>query len=73
MWFRLNKKIKNTSDNNINISTNTDTMFKIGRDLGEIKASVNSSIESLKLINTKLDNHEHRIRRIEKSIKNGGK
>lgn len=72
--FKWSKKTttKNSADNNINISTNTDIMFNIGKDLGKISSILNDLKERDELIVTRLDDHEYRIKKLEK-WKIGGK
>lgn len=61
LFFKNKKSTKNTSDNNITISTNTDVMFKIGQDLGQIKSSVENNNQKLDRVYKTLKEHHKRI------------
>ena len=47
LFWKSRRSTKNSADNNINISTSTDIMFNIGKDLGEIKTSVDRNNKKL--------------------------
>lgn len=68
-FFKNKKNTKNTSDNNITISTNTDVMFKIGQDLGQIKSSVENNNQKLDKVYRTLKEHNRRILILEKEKK----
>lgn len=70
LFWRNKKQHRNSSDNNITISSSSDIMFNIGKDLGEIKSSIN--IHQVKTIK-KLNNHEQRITKIENHLKKEGR
>ena len=65
IFFKNKRNTKNTSDNNITISTSTDIMFNIGKDLGEIKTSIEHNNIKLDKVNKKLKEHNKRIERLE--------
>lgn len=65
IFFKNKRNTKNTSDNNITISTSTDIMFNIGKDLGEIKTSIEHNNIKLDKVNKKLKEHSKRIERLE--------
>lgn len=67
--FKNKRTTKNTSDNNITISTSTDIMFKIGKDLGEIKTSVEHNNNKLDKVYKTLKEHHKRIERLENEAK----
>lgn len=69
LFFRNQKRQKNSSDNNITISTSTDVMFKIGEDLGVIKNTLNMNKFRFDKIDKKLLAHEKRLTEIENKIK----
>ena len=58
----------NSSDNNIQINTNTDTMFNIGKDLGEIKVGVLNTNLKIELMENKINENTKKIKKIEKII-----
>lgn len=70
LFFKSKKNTKNTSDNNITIQTSTDIMFNIGKDLGEIKSSVEGNNIKLEKINKKLKEHHKRLERLENEKNN---
>ena len=70
IFFKNKRNTKNTSDNNITISTNTDIMFQIGQDLGTIKKSVDYNNVKLDKINKRLNEHNYRLNKLEEHIKN---
>lgn len=61
LFFKNKKNTKNTSDNNITISTNTDVMFQIGQNLGQIKSSVDNNNQKLDKVYKTLKDHHKRI------------
>lgn len=63
--FKNKRNTKNTSDNNINITTNTDIMFKIGQDLGTIKTSLDNNNAKLDKVYKKLKEHDARLTKLE--------
>lgn len=65
IFWKSKRNTKNTSDNNINITTNTDVMFKIGQDLGTIKTSLNNNNEKLDKVYKKLKEHDIRLTKLE--------
>lgn len=65
IFWKSKRNTKNTSDNNINITTNTDVMFKIGQDLGTIKTSLNNNNEKLDKVYKKLKEHDTRLTKLE--------
>lgn len=65
IFFKSKRSTKNTSDNNISITTNTDVMFKIGQDLGTIKTSLNNNNEKLDKVYKKLKEHDTRLTKLE--------
>ena len=67
MGLFFKKKTKNSSDNNITISTNTDIMFKIGEDLGQIKSSIENNNHKLDKVYKTLKEHNYRILQLEKA------
>lgn len=71
-FFKSKRDTKNTSDNNISITTNTDIMFNVGKDLGEIKNILKSLAEKDELIITRLNEHELRITKLEKGRRKNG-
>ena len=70
IFFKNKRNTKNTSDNNITISTSTDIMFSIGKDLGEIKTSVEHNNNKLDKVYKTLKEHHKRIERLENEAKN---
>lgn len=64
--FKRNYKQRNTSDNNISINTNTDIMYSIGRDLGEIKTTMLGNTDKLIKIEKQLKNHSKRLEDLER-------
>ena len=67
IFFKNKRNTKNTSDNNITISTNTDIMFKIGEDLGQIKSSIENNNHKLDKVYKTLKEHNYRILQLEKA------
>lgn len=65
IFWKSKRNTKNTSDNNISITTNTDVMFKIGEDLGAIKTSLNNNNEKLDKVYKKLKEHDTRLTKLE--------
>lgn len=65
IFFKSKRSTKNTSDNNISITTNTDVMFKIGQDLGVIKTSLDNNNEKLDKVYKKLKEHDTRLTKLE--------
>ena len=65
-WFKRTQS-KNTSDNNISITTNSDIMFSIGQNLGEIKEIVKQNENRFNNIEETLKEHHKRIKKLEKS------
>lgn len=65
--FKGRRVTKNSSDNNISITTNTDIMFNVGKDLGEIKNILKTLSEKDELIITRLNDHEVRIKKLERT------
>ena len=68
-FWRSKKNTKNTSDNNITISTNTDIMFQIGQDLVQIKSSVENNNQKLDKVYKTLKEHHTRISMLENEKK----
>lgn len=68
LFFKRNYKQRNTSDNNISINTNTDIMYKIGQDLGEIKTTMLGNTDKLNKIEKQLKNHNKRLEDLEREI-----
>ena len=65
-WLFKNKRnTRNSADNNINITTSTDIMFSIGKDLGEIKTSVDRNNKKLDKVYMIINDHSRRIERLE--------
>ena len=67
--FSPNTNTKIDKSTKVNIHTDSDTMFKIGRDLGEIKAGVKSNVKELNYIKSKLKEHDTRLKELETLIK----
>lgn len=67
IFWKSKRNTKNTSDNNITISTNTDIMFKIGEDLGQIKSSIENNNHKLDKVYKTLKEHNYRILQLEKA------
>ena len=59
--FKNKRNTRNTSDNNINITTNTDIMFQIGQDLGIIKHSIDNNNHKLDKVFSILKEHDKRL------------
>ena len=70
LFWKSRRNTKNSSDNNINISTSTDIMFNIGKDLGEIKTSVDRNNKKLDRVYLIINDHTKRIERLEQKRKN---
>ena len=70
LFWKSRRSTKNSSDNNINISTSTDIMFNIGKDLGEIKTSVDRNNKKLDKVYLIINNHTKRIERLEQKRNN---
>lgn len=68
--FKNKRSTRNTSDNNITISTSTDILFNIGKDLGEIKTSIENNNNRLDKIHKKLKEHNKRLERLENERQN---
>lgn len=68
LFFRNQKRQKNSSDNNITISTSTDVMFKIGEDLGVIKNTLNANKFRFEKIEKKMLSQDKRIYHLEKEV-----
>lgn len=69
-FWKSKRNTKNTSDNNITISTNTDIMFQIGQDLGQIKSSVENNNQKLDRVYKTLKQHDKRLEILENERKN---
>lgn len=65
LFWKTRRSTKNSADNNINISTSTDIMFSIGKDLGEIKTSVDRNNKKLDKVYLIINDHSRRIERLE--------
>lgn len=65
LFWKTRRSTKNSADNNINISTSTDIMFNIGKDLGEIKTSVDRNNKKLDRVYLIINDHTKRIERLE--------
>ena len=65
LFWKSRRSTKNSADNNINISTSTDIMFNIGKDLGEIKTSVDRNNKKLDRVYLIINDHAKRIERLE--------
>lgn len=65
-WIRKSHN-RNTSDNNISISTSTDVLYDIGISLGEIKSFVKSNENRLNKLESKVNEHHKRIKKLEKN------
>ena len=65
LFWKSRRSTKNSSDNNINISTSTDIMFNIGKDLGEIKTSVDRNNKKLDRVYSIINDHSKRIEKLE--------
>ena len=70
LFWKSRRSTKNSSDNNINISTSTDIMFNIGKDLGEIKTSVDRNNQKLDKVYIIINDHTKRIERLEQKRSN---
>ena len=70
LFWKSRRSTKNSSDNNINISTSTDIMFNIGKDLGEIKTSVDRNNKKLDKVYSIINDHGKRIERLEQKRNN---
>ena len=70
LFWKSRRSTKNSADNNINISTSTDIMFNIGKDLGEIKTSVDRNNKKLDKVYLIINDHTKRIERLEQKRKN---
>ena len=70
LFWKSRRNTKNSSDNNINISTSTDIMFNIGKDLGEIKTSVDRNNKKLDRVYLIINDHTKRIERLEQKRSN---
>ena len=70
LFWKSRRSTKNSSDNNINISTSTDIMFNIGKDLGEIKTSVDRNNKKLDKVYLIINDHTKRIERLEQKRSN---
>ena len=70
LFWKSRRSTKNSSDNNINISTSTDVMFNIGKDLGEIKTSVDRNNKKLDRVYLIINDHTKRIERLEQKRNN---
>ena len=70
LFWKSRRRTKNSSDNNINISTSTDIMFNIGKDLGEIKTSVDRNNKKLDRVYLIINDHTKRIERLEQKRSN---
>lgn len=70
IFWKSKRNTKNTSDNNITISTNTDIMFQIGQDLGQIKSSVENNNHKLDKVYKTLKDHNRRLEILENERKN---
>ena len=65
LFWKSRRSTKNSSDNNINITTSTDIMFNIGKDLGEIKTSVDRNNKKLDKVYIIINDHTKRIEKLE--------
>lgn len=70
LFWKSRRTTKNSADNNINISTSTDIMFNIGKDLGEIKTSVDRNNKKLDKVYLIINDHTKRIERLENKRSN---
>ena len=70
LFWKSRRNTKNSADNNINISTSTDIMFSIGKDLGEIKTSVDRNNKKLDRVYLIINDHSKRIERLENKRNN---
>ena len=70
LFWKSRRSTKNSADNNINISTSTDIMFNIGKDLGEIKTSVDRNNKKLDKVYLIINDHTKRIERLENKRSN---
>lgn len=70
LFWKSRRSTKNSSDNNINITTSTDIMFNIGKDLGEIKTSVDRNNKKLDKVYLIINDHTKRIERLEQKRSN---
>ena len=70
LFWKNRRSTKNSADNNINISTSTDIMFNIGKDLGEIKTSVDRNNKKLDRVYLIINDHTKRIERLEQKRNN---
>lgn len=70
LFWKARRSTKNSADNNINISTSTDIMFSIGKDLGEIKTSVDRNNKKLDKVYLIINDHSRRIERLENKRNN---
>lgn len=70
LFWKSRRSTKNSADNNINISTSTDIMFNIGKDLGEIKTSVDRNNKKLDRVYLIINDHTKRIKRLENKRSN---
>lgn len=70
LFWKSRRSTKNSADNNINISTSTDIMFNIGKDLGEIKTSVDRNNKKLDRVYLIINDHTKRIERLESKRNN---
>ena len=70
LFWKSRRSTKNSSDNNINITTSTDIMFNIGKDLGEIKTSVDRNNKKLDKVYLIINDHTKRIERLEQKRNN---
>ena len=70
LFWKTRRSTKNSADNNINISTSTDIMFNIGKDLGEIKTSVDRNNKKLDKVYLIINDHTKRIERLENKRNN---
>lgn len=70
LFWKSRRSTKNSADNNINITTSTDIMFNIGKDLGEIKTSVDRNNKKLDKVYLIINDHTKRIERLEQKRSN---
>ena len=70
LFWKTRRSTKNSADNDINISTSTDIMFNIGKDLGEIKTSVDRNNKKLDRVYLIINDHAKRIERLENKRNN---
>ena len=70
LFWKSRRSTKNSADNNINISTSTDIMFNIGKDLGEIKTSVDRNNKKLDKVYLIINDHTKRIEKLEQKRSN---